>query len=243
MLFLALVLPARGEEVLAGLSQTQVAITADFSGLEILIWGAVKREAAPPPGRLGVIVTIAGPNRELIVRRKARRFGLWVNTEAVGIDAAPTFYAVATTAPLSDVITETEDLRYRVSIPRAIRSVGNSVSDSPTFTEALIRIRSEAGQYLTLPGTVQLSEDTLFSTEVALPANLTEGQYHARVFLTRDGRVIDEYVAGIDVKKAGLERAIFEMARQWPLTYGMLSLLIAGLAGWGASELFRFVRW
>jgi uncharacterized protein (TIGR02186 family) len=243
LLLLALALPARAEEVLAGLSQTQVAITADFSGLEILIWGAVKRETAPPPGRLGVIVTVAGPNRELTVRRKAYRYGVWVNTDAVIVDAAPTFYAVATSRAIPEVLSDTDDLRYRVSIPRAIRSVGNSVTDSSAFTEALIRIRSNQGTYLTLPGAVTLTEDTLFSTTVALPANLTEGEYRARVFLTRDGRVIDEFEAGIDVQKAGLERAIFHLAREWPLTYGLLALLIAGLAGWGASALFRLVRW
>jgi uncharacterized protein (TIGR02186 family) len=243
LLLLALALPARAaEEVLAGLSQTQVAITADFSGLEILIWGAVKREAAPPPGEIGVIVTVVGPSKELTVRRKSRRYGVWVNTEAVVVDAAPTFYAVATTAPWEDVISDTEDLRYKISVPRAIRSVGNLVSDSPAFTEALIRIRSTTGQYLSLPSTVTVTEQTMFSTSVALPANLTEGEYRTRVFLTRSGRVIDEYVAVIDVEKAGLERAIFEMARRWPLSYGLLCLMIAVAAGWGASEMFRYIR-
>ena len=46
-----------------------------------------------------VIVTIEGPDRPLTVRRKERRYGIWMNTEAVEVDAAPTFYAVATTAP------------------------------------------------------------------------------------------------------------------------------------------------
>lgn len=202
----------------------------------------MKREAQPPPSAIGVIVTVAGPNRELTVRRKSRRYGLWVNTDAVVVDSAPTFYAVATTAPWEDVITDTEDLRYKISIPRAIRSVGNLVSDSPAFTEALIRIRQGNGQYLSLPRTVTLTEATLFSVRVALPANLTEGEYRTRIFLTRDGRVIDEYVTEIGVEKTGLERAIFQMARRWPLSYGLLCLVIATVAGWGASELFRYIR-
>jgi len=50
MLRVALVLclaavPLRAEEVVLGLSKDQVAITATFEGSDILIFGAVKREA------------------------------------------------------------------------------------------------------------------------------------------------------------------------------------------------------
>lgn len=242
LLLLALALPARAEEVVAGLSQNRVSITANFDGSEILIFGAVKREAAAPEGRLQVIVTVAGPNREITVRRKAKRFGIWINTEAVEVDAAPSFYAVATTAPWGEVITDTEDLRYKISIPRAIRSVGNTVQDSPSFTEALIRIRSLSGLYLALPGTVRLDQNTLFSTSIALPANLVEGSYRTRIFLTRDGRVVDEYVTQIGVQKEGMEKFVFDLAHKRPLIYGLLCLVIAVLAGWSASELFRYLR-
>jgi uncharacterized protein (TIGR02186 family) len=242
LLLLALALPARAEEVVAGLSQNRVSITANFDGSEILIFGAVKREVAAPEGRLEVIVTVAGPNREVTVRRKAKRFGIWINTESVEVDAAPSFYAVATTAPWAEVITDTEDLRYKISIPRAIRSVGNTVQDSPSFTEALIRIRSDNGLYLALPGTVRLDQGTLFSTSIALPANLVEGGYQTRIFLTRHGRVVDEYVTNIGVHKEGLEKFVFDLAHKQPFVYGILCLLIAVTAGWSASELFRFIR-
>ena len=189
-----------------------------------------------------MIVTVAGPSREVTVRRKAKWFGIWVNTDAVDVDAAPSFYAVATTAPWNDVITDTEDLRYKISIPRAIRSVGNTVQDSPSFTEALIRIRTLNGLYLSLPRTVHLSEDTLFSTSIALPANLVEGSYRTRIFLTRHGRVVDEYVTQIGVQKEGLEKFVFNLAHKQPLLYGLLCLIIAVAAGWSASELFRYLR-
>ena len=49
LLLLAVALPASAEEeVVAGLSQNRIAITANFDGSELLIFGAVKREAPPP---------------------------------------------------------------------------------------------------------------------------------------------------------------------------------------------------
>lgn len=244
--FLLLALPAQAEVVVAGLSQNRVSITANFDGSEILIFGAVKRDAPAPDnaGPLGVIVTVEGPSLPVTVRRKAKRYGIWINTDAVEIDEAPSLYAIATSAPFNEVLSDTEDLRYRVSIPRAIRSVGApmSIADAGSFVDAVIRIRTKNGLYQLNPGSVQVEEETLFRTSVALPANLTEGMYSARIFLTRGGIVVDAYKTDIDVRKVGLERWLYALAHDKPLAYGLLSLFIAIAAGWGASAVFRYMR-
>ena len=43
----------------------------------------------------------------------------------------------------------------------------------------------------------------LFRTAIDMPANLTEGDYSTRIFLTRGGRVISLYETNIDVRKVG----------------------------------------
>ncbi len=234
--------PARAEDLVLGLSQNRIAITANFDGSEILVFGAVRRAAPAPAGDLGVIVTITGPSEPVTVWRKARRFGIWINAERVDVDRAPTFYAVATNAPWGQILSDTEDLRHRVSIDRAIRSIGNLVEDSPNFIAALIRLREGADLYQNAVATVDLAEDTLFSVAVALPANLTEGTYTARVLLTRDRQVVADQNTVIDVRKVGLERFLYRLAHDRPLAYGLLSILIAVAAGWGASALFRWAR-
>jgi uncharacterized protein (TIGR02186 family) len=176
------------------------------------------------------------------VRRKDRRFGIWVNTDASRIDAAPTFYAVSSTAPMAEALTQTEDLRYRVSIPMAIRAVGTGLLDQDSFTEALIRIHTADSAYQLNEGAVRFREQTLFDTSVRLPANLTEGDYTARIFLTRGGEVVDLYEQAIPVRKVGLERLIYALAHERPLVYGILSLVIAIFAGWLASAVFRYMR-
>lgn len=243
LLLLLLALPASAEEVVAGLSQNRVSITTSFDGSEILIFGAVKRESPiPTDGPLQVIVTIAGPSEPVTVRRKERRFGIWVNSAAAEVDAAPTFYAVATSGPWTEVISAVEDLRYKVSIPQAIRSVGLGVAGAEDFVEALIRIRSSENRYQLLMNEVEVTEETLFRTSIALPANLTEGDYVARFFLTRDGEVLDLHESRIAVRKVGLERFLFTLAYDQPLAYGLMSLAIAIAAGWGASAVFRLIR-
>ena len=57
--------------------------------------------------------------------------------------------------------------------------------------------------------------------------NVTEGDYYTRMVLTRDGQVVSEFETSIDVKKVGLERFLYNLSRQQPLMYGLLSLAIA----------------
>lgn len=237
-------LPAAAEEVVLGLSTDRVSITTSFDGSEILIFGAVKREAPIPADPLEIVITVAGPSHPVLVRRKAKRFGIWVNAEAVEVDSAPSFYAVATTGPLSRVLSDTEDLRHKISIGRAIRSVGAppEIKDAAHFTEGLIRIRSEEGLYQQLEGKVALDQQTLFRTAIDMPADLTEGEYATRIFLTRNGGVVSQYETSINVRKVGLERWLYMLSRQQPVVYGLLSLAIAIIAGWGASAGFALLR-
>ena len=242
-LLLLLAMPAKAEEIVLGLSRDEVAITATFEGSEILIFGAIKRnEPARNDADLGVIVTVAGPDEPVTVRKKDRRLGIWVNTQAVEVDVAPTFYAVATNRPLEEILTFTEDLNTRISTQRAIRSVGATIDNAESFTRALIRIRAGQGLYQTLPTGVSVEEDTLFRTLIPLPANLTEGDYKAEIYLTRGGQIVDLYSTVIPVKKVGLERWLYNLAHEDAFLYGLMSLAIAIGAGWSASAVFSLFR-
>lgn len=247
LLTLLFLLPtlASAEEVVLGLSKDNVAITTSFDGSEILIFGAVKREAPiDDSAPLEVIITVAGPSEPVVVRRKENVFGIWVNTDAVEVDAAPSFYAVATTGPLDQVLSSTEDLRRKITVDNAIRLVGapSNITDAESFTDAVIRIKQNQDLYQTLEGQVALDQQTLFRTSIDMPADLTEGDYATRIFLTRNGEIVGDYETSIAVQKVGLERFLFNMSRQQPVWYGLMSLAIAIAAGWAASAVFRIFR-
>lgn len=241
-LVIATPMATANEVVVAALSQNRISITANFDGSEIFLFGAVKRDTPPPPGdRLDIIATVAGPLEPVTVRRKTRRFGIWVNTQAVEVDLAPSFYSVAATNALSEILGDTEDLRHKISVDRMIRSVGapSDIANAAEFTDALIRKRRAAGLYSSRLGRIDLTEDTLFKTRIALPANLVEGNYSVRIFLVRDKSVIDAHTTEIPVQKVGLGRWIYSLAHERPTTYGLLAVFLAVITGWLASVLFR----
>lgn len=236
--------PAGAESIVSGLSQNRVSITADFNGSEILVYGAVKRDTPAPPGDLDVIVTVEGPSGPVTVRRKDRVVGIWVNNAAVNVDSAPSFYAVATTGKIDRILSATENFRHAITIDRLIRAVGIAAQgqERDDFLHALVQVRSEGGLYRLLEHSVQLTEDTLFRADVALPANLTEGNYRVRLFLLRDGAVVADQDRTILVRKEGLERLIYNLSQTQPLLYGLIALTIAAAAGYGASAAFRLIR-
>ena len=89
------------ESVVTGISTESIALTANYDGSEIFVFGAVRRDAPIPEDMppLGIIITLKGPERLVTVRRKDRRVGVWLNTETVRIRDAPSFYAIASTGP------------------------------------------------------------------------------------------------------------------------------------------------
>lgn len=247
LVLLALAQPAMAQEhVVVGLSEDRVSITTDFEGSEIFVFGAVRRDAPPPEApRLDVIVTVEGPRGPVDVRQKSRVAGIWINQDSGVIDAAPSFYAVAGTGPVDAILAADEDRRFRISIPRRVGQVVTmpGIADPPRFAEALVRLRSASGAYREGGEPVELAEDTLFSTSFQLPANLVEGAYEVRIFLLRGGHLIDAYSRQIEVSKVGLEQFLYALAHDYPMIYGALALVIAVVAGWGASAFFRLLRY
>jgi uncharacterized protein (TIGR02186 family) len=244
LLGLAFAAPAAAERLVADVSQNRIAITAGFEGSELFVFGAIARDAPaqePPPQ---VIVRIAGPAAPLIVRRKARVAGVWVNSAAERIAAAPSYYAVASTGPLREGLSFTEDLRHRVSLENVLRIIDaeSTGAERQAFLDAAVRLRRANGLYDLAPGGVSLEDGVLFRASFALPANIVEGDYAVTVLLTRDGAVIDSVQTEIDVAKAGIERWLYDLARRQPLIYGALAIALALAAGLAASELFRWLR-
>jgi len=235
------------ERIVSGLSQTDIAITATFEGSKIFVYGAIERDWFPEPGEpaADVIVSITGPSEPVTVRKKEKAGIIWVNAQSLVISSAPSFYAVAATGPLDAILRPVDDTRHKISIDQAVNFAGIAAFtgvDVDDFRRAVIRLRERTGLYHEAAGAVRLRGPTLFETTVELPANIVEGDYSARVFLLREGRVRDVYSTVIAVRKAGLERLIYTAAQDQPLIYGIVSIIVALLAGWGASEAFRQLR-
>ena len=235
---------AAQETVVVDLSQNRVDITATYAGSDIFVFGAVKREAPLPEGvgPLDVAIVIEGPLETVTVRKKEKRLGIWVNSEAVEVNEAPSFFTIATTRPLAEMLNEGDRRDYAIGLDYAVRPQGQAEADIESFAAAVARIREDEGLYSEREGIVNLTDESLFEADILLPANLVEGDYTARVYLIRDKNIVSDTSVEITVRKAGLEVWLYDLAHESPLIYGLLSLLVALVAGYGASEIFRRLK-
>ncbi|WP_339831142.1 TIGR02186 family protein [uncultured Parvibaculum sp.] len=240
---------ARADQLVTDLSEHQIAIRSNFTGTQILLFGAV--EARTPGARAlnrDVVVVVQGPNAPAMVRRKERVGGIWVNHDSVTYPDVPGYYAIASTRPL-EVTAPAETLKaLRIGIdsidpgPAEARAIDGTAQvlmpeQETAFWKALIRNRQRERLFANVPGGVTFLGQTLFRATVDIPANVPVGLYTAKVYLFQDGVVVDTISSPLYIDKRGIERLIYRMAHSDPILYGLLAVLGAALAGWLASAI------
>jgi uncharacterized protein (TIGR02186 family) len=222
--------------LVADMSQDSISITSSFTGTEILLFGAIDR-----PG--DVVVVVQGPREDLVVRRKARVSGIWMNRKSVTFHGVPAYYAVASSRPLEDIAPPTVRARYRLGgdyLDFAIAGETHQLAGQELldFREAILRNKAREDLFVIDEEQVRF-RDHLFRTSLVFPANAPEGDYSVNVYLMRGGRVVDNQQSTLSIRKAGLERTIFDLANEQPALYGLIAIVIALFAGWLAAVAFR----
>ncbi|MBM3524203.1 MAG: hypothetical protein FJX57_14710 [Alphaproteobacteria bacterium] len=235
LLALASVPPrATAQPLVADLSSHEIAITAGFSGTELLLFGATE-------GQGDVIVVVRGPNMAADVRRKSRVLGIWINTESMRFNEMPSFYRVASSKPIDQITTPGMRQRLQIGID-AVRARPSRETTAETLAEfrgGLIRNKVRDDLWDDTPGTVTFLGPKLFRTMIQFPPNVPTGNYTVEVFLVKDGREIGGQTAPMRVKKTGIGATIYDFAHRQAALYGLAAVLVAVLAGWSASAAFR----
>jgi len=225
----------RAQDLVIDLSDPIVAITAGFAGTEVLLFGATRSEG-------DLIVVVRGPQQNHIIRRKERVGGIWVNRDEVEFSGIPAFYAIAANRPIDEFIPTVDADIHQIGVEKLIfRPVAHQlpVDDITQFSDALIRIKQRDNLYSEEAAELVYLGNGLFRTEVNFPANVAVGTYGIDVYLFQDGELVENQTSLLNVRKFGLEAGIFDFAQRHSLAYGVLAVLIAGLAGWLANVAFR----
>ncbi len=232
------------EGIEIGLSTDRVSITADFSGADLTIFGAI--DNANPQisrqGRYDVIVVLEGPARPVVVRRKDRILGVWINAESETFVNVPSSYSVATTRAPQD-ITDTKNYRQLSLGADNIYMEPLDRKDNPAtireFTKALRERKKATGLYVERVGGVQFLSQNLFRASLTLAPNIPVGTHKARAFLFRNGLFIRETSAQLAIVKSGFEQSIFRTANNYGLLYGLFAVFLAMITGWLGRIIFR----
>ncbi|WP_295555653.1 TIGR02186 family protein [uncultured Hyphomicrobium sp.] len=238
--------PAR-EAVEADVSTRTIAVTSAFTGTEIVVFGSVvnSRQPSAEAGYYDVIVVLEGMPTPLLARRKTNVAGLWVNTESVAFESAPSFYAIASTRPIEEIADATLLQRNAIGhdfarlSPAAHSAIETEPGELKAYKDAVIRLKQKDGLFVKRDYAVIFIGKSLFRSSIALPANVPVGPLTARVFLFREGELLSTFQSKVRLERSGIELWLYRAAMRHPFYYGLAAVLAAALAGLLASMPFR----
>ncbi len=243
-IFVALLAPlALGQaqpRLVPDVSDRQIEIRYSFSGAELLLFGAIVYPGGHPEPGTDIAVVVKGPLEPIVVREKQKVAGIWMNVGRVRFRSAPSFYAVASSRPLAQMIDERTAAIYELGIDNLQLSPGGGVPPDVLrrFEHGLLELRLRNQLFAEYPRGVEISEDVLYRARISIPARVPVGTYTAETFLIREGRVIAGAAREIRIEKLGFEGFVAEAAERWSVTYGIAAVAISLLLGWGASAVF-----
>ena len=238
--------PEPMESIEADVSTHTVAVTSAFRGTEIVLFGSVtnSRQESAEAGYYDIVAVVEGRGPPAVVRLKDRVGGLWINNEAVRFDGLPLYSAIASTRPIEEIAEPAALVANGIGFPRARmvpgKGAGGMTNDKiDAFKSAFLRLKQKDGLYVRADYGVAFIGRSLFRASVKLPANIPVGPLAARVFLFHDGQVLSIHTAGVVLRRTGVERLIYDFAFEHPVTYGLLAVALATMAGLAASAAFR----
>lgn len=234
--------PVAAERLVTSVSNHRVLITSNFTGTEVVIFGAI--EDAPEAATYDIAITVRGPRETYVTRRKDRVLGIWVNAESREFIEVPSYLAVMTSRPPQEM-GEADFLR-RNSIglvnqtfqQRIGADFGDVVPQDP-FRTAFLRVRMSEGLFHEEPTGVTFITPRLFRATVPIPGIAPTGTYQIETLLISNQEVLARETTAIEVVKTGFEELLTHSARDHGLLYGFATALLAMGTGALASFLFR----
>ena len=242
-LFLVLLLaasPVSAEQLVSGISQDLIQITSNYTGSDIVVFGAIEGEQNPDNrAPHDVVVVVRGPDTDITVRRRDRVAGVWINHDAAKLSGMPAYYFLASTRPLKDIAPQDALTHYNIGLQSLEPDTVHSHHDYEPFRQAALRHQTRDHLYTEAPGGVEFLSETLFRAHVPVPAGVTRGQYNVEVYLFRGGQVESAQSTPLFIDQTGLERRLFNFAHNQPFGYGLAAVAMAVIMGWISSLLFR----
>ena len=239
---IALLTVAASPVLVPEVSQDRISIRGDFSGAQLLLFGAITY----PPGtrntdEANIVVVLKGPVESIVVREKQQIAGIWINAASSEFRSAPGFYAIASSRPVDEIVdSKTADI-YELGLNHLQLSPAGAIDSNELdrFVTGLVDLNSRSNLFKNLPDSVKITNSVLYQARINLPASVPVGDYTAETFLIIDGRVEAAEVKNITIEKIGMGRFITNLSQNNGFLYGLIAVFISVFLGWSAGYLFR----
>jgi uncharacterized protein (TIGR02186 family) len=241
-LFAPLLIAADKPMLVPDISARQVQIRYSFTGAQLLLFGAIVYPGGRPPSSpADVVVVLRGPVQPILVREKQKIAGIWMNADSNRFRSAPSYYAVASSRPISQLVDERTAAIYEMGLQNLQLSPGGGAlpDKERRFEAGLLDLRRRQGLYSENPRGVEITDRVLYRATITIPSQVPVGTYTAETFLVGNGRVLAAATRDIQINKSGFERYVALAARRHDFLYGLVSVALSLGLGWAAAAVFR----
>ena len=206
-------------QLVPDVSQREIEIRYSFTGAELLLFGAILYPRRPRARRSAPTSRscVKGPLEPIIVREKQKVAGIWINVDSERFRSAPSFYAVASSRPLAELVDERTAAIYELGLDNLQLSPGGGATpeEQRRFEARPARPHGSAASSMPrIRSGVEISEGVLYRARINIPARVPVGNYTAETFLIEDGRVIAGAAREIRIEKLGFERFVADAAER-----------------------------
>jgi uncharacterized protein (TIGR02186 family) len=207
-----------------------------YSGAKVHVDGTV-------PLASDVIVAVRGPEVTEVFNKVGRAGPIWVNSGKVSISGIPSVLLIFSTKRVCDCLCRGEIDRCQLdaaAIKNQIK-IKPVTSGTDLIAGEFLKLKYRQGSYQLENGGIQLGGATearqAFALDFNWPKNAAPGTYLVRVSACQGGDVTESLEIPVEVVEVGFPAMIADLARDRPATYGIISVVVAVLAGFGIDFL------
>ena len=161
---------------------------------------------------------------------------MWFNLEAVELPDAPSFFQAFATEGLK---ARTQDFLFQDSLENKDSFFSVPRQPLDTWQQAYLKTGMDKALLREDIGDLELKNDLLFKARVQLPDNVVPGDYKVTVYQFASDRIASTSQQIMTVQRQGLNARLHGLSNNQAALYGLLCVLLAVAAGYGAAYMFR----
>lgn len=230
------------------ISQHDIVLRQGFTGTQLLLYGAVldprgMRAGSGAEAAYDIVIVLKGPTEPIRLREKEQMAGIWVNADSTAYRSVPSFYALASSRPVAEIVDPRTAAIYELGLEYLQLSPTGTIDpeEQQRFSAGLVDLRARQGLYGQYDGAVTISQGVLYTARLPIPSNVRPGRYIAETFAIANGRVIVSATSEVQVRKEGLERMVATQAQDNGFLYGLFAIALSLFMGWAAGRLYSYV--
>lgn len=239
-LFITLLNKNAAAELTIRTNTAQIQIGAFYHGSKLIVAGVSDMGTE-------LILKITSPDRQTLLHKKGRVGGfLWMNTGALRVDHAPSLYLLYGTRKPDDILSPGEMKKYNIGYQSLNEHVAlthtRDEEEKNLWFREFVKFKENSGLYSVsekeITATVTNGKQE-YNIAIDWPYQAMPDNYTITVYAVRDKKIIGRAEAALLVQQVGLTKKLADMANTSGALYGLISILLALVVGFGVGIIFR----